>query len=194
MEEEEEEFLEFSRQALGINDEQWQEIVKDRRDRGAFLPYSVASESPTVKATVEKVEKPKAKTHMPRVPESGPRPNVNPELDSFEAVMKALDAELSREKSKKPSKQSSSLKGKGKAKEDSNAMAVDENDIDIEAAMDAELKEALQEAESDPEEPMDYNMIKNFLESYKSQAGLSGPVSNLAGRLQPGMKLPRDDA
>ena len=34
MEEEEEEFLEFSRQALGINDEQWQEIVKDRRDRG----------------------------------------------------------------------------------------------------------------------------------------------------------------
>ena len=34
MEEEEEEFLEFSRQALGISDEQWQEIVKDRRDRG----------------------------------------------------------------------------------------------------------------------------------------------------------------
>ena len=131
---------------------------------------------------------------MPRVPESGPRPNVNPELDSFEAVMKALDAELSREKSKKPSTQSSSLKGKGKAREDSNAMAVDANDIDIEAAMDAELKEALQEAESDSEEPMDYTMIKNFLESYKSQAGLSGPVSNLAGRLQPGTKLPRDDA
>jgi len=43
--------------------------------------------------------------------ESGPRPNVNPELDSFEAVMKALDAELSREKSKKPSAQPSSLKG-----------------------------------------------------------------------------------
>lgn len=34
MEEEEEEFLEFSRQALGISDEQWQEIVKDRRGRG----------------------------------------------------------------------------------------------------------------------------------------------------------------
>jgi hypothetical protein len=34
MEEEEEEFLEFSRQALGITDEQWQEIVKDRRGRG----------------------------------------------------------------------------------------------------------------------------------------------------------------
>ena len=105
--------------------------------------------------------------------------------------MKALDAELLQHKSMKSS--ASSLKGKGKAKEDSNAMAVDENDIDIEAAMDAELKEALQVAESDSEEPMDYNMIKNFLESYKSQGGLSGPVSNLAGRLHPGMKLPRDD-
>jgi hypothetical protein len=92
----------------------------------------------------------------------------------------------------KPSAKSSSLKGKEKAKED-NAMAVDENDIGIEAAMDAELEEALQDAESDSEEAMDYNMIKNFLESYKSQGGLSGPVSNLAGRLQPGMKLPRDD-
>lgn len=149
-----------------------------------------------MKKTKEKVDKPKTKTHIPRVPEPGPRPNVNPELDSFEAVMKALDAELSRSKSVKPSVPPSSRKDKGKAKEDSDAMAVDEdeNDIDIEAAMDAELKEALQDAESDSEEPMDYNMIKNFLESYKSQLGLSGPVSNLAGRLQPGMKLPRDDA
>ncbi|KAF8807259.1 SGT1-domain-containing protein [Phlegmacium glaucopus] len=194
MEEEEEEFLEFSRQILGISDEQWQEIVKDRRGRGAFLPPSATNESPTARKTAEKVEKAKANTHIPRVPEPGPRPNVNPELDSFEAVMKALDAELLRSKSMKPSAQPSSRKGKGKAKEDSNAMAVDENEIDIEAAMDAELKEALQDTGSDSEEPMDYNMIKNFLESYKSQAGLSGPVSNLAGRLQPGMKFPRDDA
>ena len=213
MEEEEEEFLEFSRQALGISDDQWQEIVKDRRGRGgvysvskialetntdtsiyiAFLPQSVTTGSPTIKTTAENAEKSKAKTHIPRVPEPGPRPNVNPKLDSFEAVMKALDAKLLQHKSMKPSAKPSSLKGKGKAKEDSNAMAVDENDIDIEAAMDAELKEALQDAESDSEEPMDYNMIKNFLESYKSQGGLSGPVSNLAGRLQPGMKLPRDD-
>lgn len=34
MEEEEEEFLEFSRQALGITDEQWQDIVRDRQGRG----------------------------------------------------------------------------------------------------------------------------------------------------------------
>jgi hypothetical protein len=37
MEEEEEEFLEFSRQALGISDEQWNEIVQDRKNRGGGL-------------------------------------------------------------------------------------------------------------------------------------------------------------
>lgn len=34
MGEEEEEFLEFARQTLGINDEQWESIIKDRTDRG----------------------------------------------------------------------------------------------------------------------------------------------------------------
>jgi hypothetical protein len=34
MAEEEEEFLEFSRQALGISDEHWQQILRERRDRG----------------------------------------------------------------------------------------------------------------------------------------------------------------
>jgi hypothetical protein len=34
MAEEEEEFLEFSRQALGITDEHWQQILQERRDRG----------------------------------------------------------------------------------------------------------------------------------------------------------------
>lgn len=34
MEEEQEEFLEFSRQALGISDEQWGEIIRDRKNRG----------------------------------------------------------------------------------------------------------------------------------------------------------------
>jgi hypothetical protein len=39
MGEEEEEFLEFSRQALGITDEQWQGIIQDRRGRGGKLVY-----------------------------------------------------------------------------------------------------------------------------------------------------------
>ena len=43
MNEEEEEFLEFSRQALGINDEHWAAIIEDRKKRGGKtdLPLSL---------------------------------------------------------------------------------------------------------------------------------------------------------
>jgi hypothetical protein len=88
-------------------------------------------------------------------------------------------------------------KGKGKAKV-TFADAVDaDEDMDVEAAMDAELRGALErgDADSDEEEGgADYALIKNFLESFKSQAGLAGPVSNLAGRLQGGWTMPRDEA
>lgn len=130
-----------------------------------------------------------------RPPEPGPRPNVNPNLDSFEAVMQAMDAELAH--NRKPKANADPTKpDKGKAKAPA---APAEDDEDIEGAMDAELKAMLNKAggdegEEEGEEPVDYNLIKNFLESFKSQAGLSGPVSNLAGRLQPGWQLPRDEA
>lgn len=39
MQEEEAEFLEFSRQALGISDAQWAEIVKDREERGGLFCF-----------------------------------------------------------------------------------------------------------------------------------------------------------
>ena len=109
-----------------------------------------------------------------------------PDLDSFEAVMQAMDAELAR------SRTHNANNGKGKARQSSHPEA------DIEAAMEAELRASLEGDDSDDENDeadgnVDYIMIKNFLESFKSQGGLSGPVSNLAGRLQPGWTLPRDD-
>jgi hypothetical protein len=109
--------------------------------------------------------------------------------------MQAMDAELARSRpsSKKTAPFPGPLNDKGKGK----ATAVDEEE-DIEAAMDAELKAALETDGADEDEgdeaPADYSLIKNFLESFKSQAGLSGPVSNLAGRLQPGWTLARDDS
>ncbi|GLB36447.1 putative SGT1-domain-containing protein [Lyophyllum shimeji] len=202
MGEEEEEFLEFSRQALGITDEQWSGIVRDRQKNGAFVPAS-ATEGAAVKsasakkttsststtAAVSTAEKQPTGT----TPASGPRRNVNPNLDSFEAVMRAMDEELARIRPAAKTAAAPVDAGKGKAK----AIVEDEHE-DIESAMDAELKAALaregeeDEADEDEEAP-DYNLIKNFLESFKSQAGLSGPVSNLAGMLQPGWHLPRDE-
>lgn len=112
--------------------------------------------------------------------------------------MNAMDAELSRLRtpaSKNEPSPPRTTEDKGKGKEKAHVIAEDE---DIEAAMEAELKAALERGDDDESgdenEPMDYNLIKNFLESFKSQAGLSGPVSNLAGRLEPGFKFPRDES
>lgn len=189
MGEEEEEFLEFSRQALGISDEHWRDIIQDRQGRGVFIPASAnAPKKDAASRNIAEKQQPSGRTPQPSP--------VNSNLDSFEAVMRAMDAELVRSRSspKKaaPSPQLPKDKGKGKA-----TMVEDEEDI--EAAMDAELRavleaDGMEDQDEEDEAPADYHLIKNFLESFKSQAGLSGPVSNLAGRLQPGWTLPRDDS
>lgn len=43
----------------------------------------------------------------------------------------------------------------------------------------------------DEEVDLDYNLAKNLLESFKSQAGMAGPAGNILGMM--GMKLPRDE-
>ncbi|KAG9094035.1 hypothetical protein FS749_013255 [Ceratobasidium sp. UAMH 11750] len=224
MDEEQEEFIRFSREALGIDDALWSRIMEERSQRGASVPKPKARNaddgSPGTKPTsgdlggneMHWFDAP-PKQHTPRTPSSGPRPNANPNLDSFEAVMEAMEAELqaSRSKSKaKPNAQPSALKSstsKGKEKEGppetSKAkqvrIAEDDEMEDIEGAMERELRAALgenddsDEDEGGPEVSMDYNLIKNFLESWKGQAGLAGPVSGLAGRLQQGWMLPRDN-
>lgn len=107
--------------------------------------------------------------------------------------MRAMDEELHRKRGKRigvNSAGSSAPKGKGKGKAETES----EESIDIEAAMASELHASLDKGdEDDGEEEVDYQLIKNFLESFKSQAGMSGPVGNLVGRLQPVWTLPRDD-
>lgn len=118
-------------------------------------------------------------------------------LASFDEVMKAMDAELERARGERlgdQHKHISDLKDKGKAREGGGGY------MDIEAAMEAELEELLEQEQVDDNDEdrdengdVDYELIKNFLESFKSQGGLSGPVSTLVGRLQQGWTLPRDD-
>ncbi|KIY51330.1 SGT1-domain-containing protein [Fistulina hepatica ATCC 64428] len=208
MGQEQDEFLEFARQTLGISDAQWDEILRDRQGRGAFIPSTGTSSFFTGAS-------PESSVSHGRPPVPGPRPKVNPDLDSFESVMEAMEEELERSRTvKMPTGMKSNvttsstepvvekITGANETKDKGKAKAVDEHreeeDVDIEAAMDAELRDVLQRGEddfdgSDDNATIDYNLIKNFLESFKSQAGLSGPVSSLAGRLQPGWQLPRDD-
>ncbi|ESK98503.1 suppressor-like protein [Moniliophthora roreri MCA 2997] len=192
MGEEEDEFLEFSRQALGISDDQWKSIIKDRQGRGAYVPKDPFP-----------VTRPPADT-VTKNQEAGSPPQPNPNLDSFEALMKAMDMEMNRSVQRKGTNGTQRAeaalrkeRGKGKAKVSFEDVSEDD-DEDIEAMMAEELKNALEHGEDDEDGGLgdaniDYNLIKNFLESFKSQGGLSGPVSNLAGRLQPDWKLPRDN-
>ncbi|RBQ65372.1 hypothetical protein FVER14953_05072 [Fusarium verticillioides] len=53
----------------------------------------------------------------------------------------------------------------------------------------ADIKE--EEENSDEEVDIDYNLAKNLLESFKSQAGMAGPTGNLLGMM--GFQLPRDE-
>ncbi|PVG02291.1 hypothetical protein CPB86DRAFT_823118 [Serendipita vermifera] len=244
MDQEQEDFIRFSREMLGIDDDAWADIIADREKRGVYIPPSAKSSKEKEK---EKAPKgPNAAQFFDEIPkmavtqrptrtkpknEDDPTRIPNPDLDSFEAVMDAMEKELAKLK-KPPSKQAAArdTKGKGKAKEmqipprpksskpsgmgmeiDGDEEDEDEDDnvdmAELQQAMDLELRSALKrdvEVVSSGEEgddsgdedegmPMDYNLIKNFLESFKAQQGLSGPVGGLAGRLQGSdWALPRD--
>lgn len=166
----------------------------------AFLPPSATKSPMSSKPdSSQKREEPARRTQAaPSLPQQSPQSETKPNLESFESVMRALDDVLAQNQSHKASKagegtdQSKGTKGKKKATiEDEMAMEEDP-DLDFEAAMEAELKDVLGRDDTDLNDPVDYNLIKNFLESFKSQEGLSGPVSNLVGRLVPDFKLPRD--
>jgi hypothetical protein len=56
-----------------------------------------------------------------------------------------------------------------------------DGDVDGDEEMDAEMRDALEGAGEQGRD--EYRMMKDFLESYRSQAGQSGVVGNLFGRL-----------
>ena len=161
----------------------------------AYVPTYIAESQQHLFSEARTSDASELGPRRPRVATAG-----NPNLDSFEAVMRAMDEELARARSKNASvgPPNIPLGENGKGKGTAPAQGAEEG-MDIEEVMDAELKATLEhdedaEVDVSAEGGLDYNLIKNFLESFKSQAGLSGPVSNLAGRLQPGWGLPRDEA
>lgn len=123
--------------------------------------------------------------------------------------MQAMDEALqlykgSKSNSRSPSAAPGGSRDKGKGKSQQPPVPdLAEEDQNIEEAMAAELRAAL-ETESDSEgenatgedAEIDYKLIKNFLQSFKAQGGLAGPVSSLAGRLEGGRvwSLPRDSS
>jgi hypothetical protein len=131
------------------------------------------------------------------LPQKAATPARNPKLDSFEALMDAMDAELHNKKasatsSKRKTPGSSGAAASSRDKPTSNLNVVDETSDDEDADMEAELASLLQRDPADLEDVGQLGLIKNLLASFNSQEGFAGPVSNLAGRLDPKVKLPRD--
>ena len=146
----------------------------------AYVPENVMLDDAPWERTFTSSATSSGPTQVPRA-ESWTKPN----LDSFEAVMQAMDAELPR-----ISRRAKMSTSKSAATDESTSA-----EMDIEEAMDAELQanlDADNDADDDGQEHLDYKLIKNFLESFKNQAGMPGPVSNLSSRLHPAWGLPRD--
>ncbi|KAI1804604.1 SGT1-domain-containing protein [Daldinia bambusicola] len=59
------------------------------------------------------------------------------------------------------------------------------------AKADGEQNTGSGEESSEGEVDVDYNLAKNLLESFKSQAGMAGPAGNILGMM--GLQLPRDE-
>lgn len=196
MDGEQEEFINFAREALGIDDGTWEKLISERASRGAYVPPSKPTSSSRTKSTAK--ETPARSTEIPPVTATTSRPTPpqrNPNLDSFDKVMEAMEAELARaKKPQSPPKRTTHLDLTKLPKEED----LDNMDVDELEAMDRELRQALKSAGVDDEEDeemaeavdglgeneqQEYKMMKDFLESYKSQGGQSGVVGNLLGRL-----------
>ncbi|KAL1407108.1 hypothetical protein Q8F55_006522 [Vanrija albida] len=182
MGEEEEEFLKFARESLGISPEQWDSIVKSREERGAFVPKpSTKAASASTSAAAKNASLPVVQATEVEEPPRAPDMSLN----SFESVMAAMEAELARANaeggaapaptgpptgagavpfvSKKPKAAGTpKAKGKlrpGKGKASSLMTLPTEDDIDnmddeALAAMDAELRQALRDAGADSDDEL----------------------------------------
>ncbi|SGY66455.1 BQ5605_C004g02676 [Microbotryum silenes-dioicae] len=220
MEEEMDEFLKFATETLGLTPEQYEDILKERKGRGAFVPGPSKAKKvnliPSLPEGASSIPKDGAsKTKAPKL--TVPTPALrNPNLSNFDALMQQMDSELAKVKRQTPTGPSESSAPKTKPtpkpkpgpttskEKDSSRIVIDsDSDMDSEddvGEMDAELATLFHQmsgtdAERDPG-PLDLNLVKNFLESFQNQGGFAGPAGTLSGRL--GYQLPRkmkdDDA
>jgi len=100
--------------------------------------------------------------------------------NQMEQVMREMDAELA----------SSALGSDFHRKSESDPSCTPSSTSTAEQLSDKKESEREKESEMDPVD-LDFNLIKNMLDSYASQEGLSGPASNLFGAL--GIDLPDNE-
>ncbi|GAA5949376.1 hypothetical protein JCM21900_005628 [Sporobolomyces salmonicolor] len=211
MGEEMDEFLKFATETLGLSEEQYEGILGERRKRGAFVPGPAKEKKTNVIPSTSSPSSAKPSTRSTPQPPPIRQPLRNPNLVDFDTLMEQMEAELAQAKkgvkpspapaaasnSSRPSASPPSSSAKPRSSDrivvdslsDSDS-APEDDDASMEA-MDAELSNMLKGMGGDGSGgAMDYNLVKNFLESFQSQGGFAGPAGNLSGRL--GFRMPRD--
>lgn len=122
------------------------------------------------------------------------------EQEELEALMAQMEKELNwygalqldPQKPKTSKTFTRALKGEvqgGSSKGETQEVVAKTTAVDGESD-DEEEDDGEEEGEGDDVD-LDYNLAKNLLESFKSQAGMAGPAGNLLGLM--GMTLPRDE-
>ncbi|MBW0473819.1 hypothetical protein O181_013534 [Austropuccinia psidii MF-1] len=116
------------------------------------------------------------------------------DLQAFDDLMDRMNAELRQQikqlsqKCKKGGPIPDTTLGPSLTRADDLSDSDSEPDTDaIDQAMQHELAKLMKQSgvdlDGESNTPMDYGLISHFLESFKSQAGLPGPVGNMAGRI-----------
>ncbi|KND93082.1 Protein SGT1 [Tolypocladium ophioglossoides CBS 100239] len=132
---------------------------------------------------------------MMGLPAADPQPSAytkgKNKVGVCEPVASALDEEQTRIQ-ELSSQMEAELRQHGALKLDAPADKQPTLDRKAKAA-DAEGGQAHQAADEDGDDEVDidYNLARNLLESFKSQAGMAGPTGNLLGMM--GFQLPRDE-
>jgi hypothetical protein len=111
----------------------------------------------------------------------------NSKLKDFESFMDAMEQELNKVKEGGSSDRPSTSKQSTRNQLEINQPTEDEIEaLEMEKEFEALVAENMDE--EDVMEEGEVRLIRNFLESFKSQQGMAGPVGNLAGRM--GQTLP----
>ncbi|WAQ86531.1 hypothetical protein PtA15_7A257 [Puccinia triticina] len=123
----------------------------------------------------------------------------NVDLDTFDKLMNRMDEELRKKRGKRmgekggpipadplgPDLGGGSRSGMKDLSDDSDDSDVEMDDID--RAIHSELADLMNQSgvqlDGQSHDQPNYSVISNFLESFKSQVGLPGPVGNMAGRI-----------
>lgn len=125
---------------------------------------------------------------QPAASAASPRASApNTQLDSFDTVLAAMENELANERAKRiPEPEPTDME------EDEELGEEDAELLQQLLASGASIPESLQRfAGTSGASSTEIDALANFLESFKAQNGVAGPLSNLAGRLGVG-PLPRD--